>query len=312
MEFIRGFHNLKPQHQGCVATLGNLDGVHLGHQALLTQLNTKARELQLPSTAITFEPLPREYFARLKNEPMPARLTRLRDKVALLEGSGVDRLLCLHFNQTLRRFAADVFIQRVLIEGLQVRYVVIGDDFRFGCDRKGDFALLKSFGQQYGFEVANLHTLQHGNERVSSSRIRDLLSMNEIDHANELLGREFSISGRVVRGNQLGRQLGTPTANINIGHYTLPLAGVYAVEIDGLGVRRQGVANIGTRPTVSGDKKPILEVNIFNFDEDIYSKTINVVFRKAIRAEKKFESIDALREQIKNDVISAKHFFKIQ
>ena len=312
MDFIRGFHNLKPKHQGCVATLGNLDGLHLGHQALLAQLKTKAHELQLPSTVITFEPLPREYFAHLKNEPMPSRLTRLRDKVTLLEDNGVDRLLCLHFNRTLRSFAADIFVRRVLVEGLQVRYLVIGDDFRFGCDRKGDFALLKSMGQQYGFEVVHLPTLQHRDERVSSSRIRDLLSMNEIDHANELLGREYSISGRIIRGNQLGRQLGVPTANINIGHYTLPLAGVYAVEVDGLGKRRQGVANMGTRPTVSGDKKPVLEVNIFDFDDDIYDQTIKIIFRKNIRREQKFESLDILREQIKNDVISAKQFFKHQ
>lgn len=312
MDFIRGFHNLKPKHQGCVATLGNLDGLHLGHQALLAQLKSKAHELHLPSTVITFEPLPREYFARLKNESMPARLTRLRDKVLLLKGSAIDRLLCLHFNRTLRSFAAEDFVKQVLIEGLQVRYLVVGDDFRFGCDRKGDFALLKSMGSQHGFEVVNLPTLQHGDERVSSSRIRELLAADEIDHANKLLGREYSISGRIIRGNQLGRQLGVPTANINIGHYTLPLAGVYAVEVEGLGKRLQGVANMGTRPTLSGDKKPILEVNIFDFNEDIYDKTINVIFRASIRREQKFESLELLREQIKKDVESAKQFFKNQ
>ena len=160
--------------------------------------------------------------------------------------------------------------------------------------------------------MASLNTFEIDGGRVSSSRIRELLAENKIDRANELLGREYSISGRIIRGNQLGRQLGAPTANINIGHYTLPLAGVYAVEVEGLGKRRQGVANMGTRPTVSGDKKPVLEVNIFDFDEDIYGKTISVIFRKSIRREQKFESLDDLRDQIKKDVESAKQFFKNQ
>lgn len=310
MEFIRGFHNLNNSHQGCVATLGNLDGLHLGHQALLAQARQKALELGLPATVITFEPLPREYFARRSHSSTPARLTRLRDKVALLAESGVDRLVCLHFNQTLRQFSAEAFVNQVLVAGLGVRYLVVGDDFRFGCDRKGDFDLLVSMGKVCGFEVANLNTLEIDGQRVSSSRIRELLATHQLAPAARLLGRAYSMSGKVLKGNQLGRQLGVPTANINIGHYTLPLSGVYAVEVEGLGATKQGVANVGVRPTVSGQHKPIVETHLFDFNEDIYGREIKVVFREFIRDEKKFDSLDALKTQIADDIKTAQHYFK--
>lgn len=309
VEFVRGFHNLDAKGRGCVATLGNLDGLHLGHQALLAGARQKAEALGLPAVAVTFEPLPREYFAKLNQQPLQPRLTRLRDKVALFAQQQVDRLVCLHFNQALRQLSADAFVKRVLVSGLGVRYLVVGDDFRFGCDRKGDFALLQSMGATHGFDVANIHTLEIDGQRVSSSRIRELLAANQLDEAARLLGRPYSMTGRVVRGNQLGRQLGVPTANVLIGRWALPLAGVYAVMVDGVGQPRPGVANIGIRPTVDGKSKPILEVHIFNFEGDLYGQEIKVVFQAFIRSEQKFESVDALKTQIMKDVKSAQDYF---
>jgi riboflavin kinase/FMN adenylyltransferase len=309
MEFVRGFHNVRPAPRGCVATLGNLDGVHLGHQALLLAAKQKAMVLGLPTTVVTFEPLPREYFAHIKHEIAPARLTPLRDKVDCLAQQGIDRLICLHFNKTLRSFSATQFVEKVLVERLAIKFLVIGDDFRFGCDRLGDFDLLKRMGQQYDFEVNSLPTLLQGEERISSSHIRQLLAQNNLVLAEQLLGRPYSLSGRVIRGNQIGRQLGVPTANIHIGSYTLPLKGVYAVTVMGLDKMYQGVANIGIRPTLTGQKKPILEVNLFDFNRDIYGQIVKVVFCKALRQEQKFESLEILKAQIQLDIKAAKAYF---
>lgn len=305
--FIRGAHNLRPWHQGCVATLGSFDGVHLGHQAILRQLVRLSKETQLPSLVIIFEPQPQEFFL---GDKAPARLMRLREKIQALLAAGVDRVLCLSFNDYLRSLSAMDFIEQVLIQGVDVKHLVIGDDFRFGCDRRGDFSLLKQVGDQKGFSVTDTVTLQIDGERVSSTRVRQCLEAGDFTAAERLLGKLYSISGRIVYGQQLGRQLGVPTANVHLRRYKSPLQGVFAVTAKVEGKSIQGVANIGVRPTVNGDKKLLLEVHLFDFSQKIYGKMIEVIFHKKLRSEKKFASLDELQAQLKKDIDEAKEFFK--
>lgn len=305
--FIRGLHNLRPRHRGCVATIGSFDGVHLGHQAILRQLTQAAAAHQLPSVVIVFEPQPHEFFS---GEKAPARLMRLREKIQALLASGVDRVLCVQFNDALRSLSAQQFIDQVLVQGLAVRHLVVGDDFRFGCDRRGDFSLLQDAGKTQGFSVSDTCTLLLHGERVSSTRIRSLLEQGEFVLAEALLGRAYSITGRVGYGQQLGRKLGVPTANIHLWRYRSPLHGVFAVTaILADGQSYQGVANVGVRPTVSGDKKPILEVHLFDFSAGLYGTLVEVVFHTKLRNEQKFASLDALKTQLPIDIAQAKQFF---
>ena len=308
-EFIRGLHNLRPQHKGCVATIGSFDGVHLGHQAILKQLIQVARSLGVPAVAIVFEPQPHEFFA---GDKAPARLMRMREKLDALWAAGIDKVLCLNFNETLRSLSAEQFIERVLVQGLAIKHLVVGDDFRFGCDRKGDYHLLQIKGNDFGFAVSDTHTLEMNGERVSSTRIRQLLEAGDFVGAEKLLGKPYSVFGRVVYGKQLGRQLGVPTANVNLCRYRSPLHGVFAVTvIFADGIKVQGVANIGVRPTVNGLKKPLLEVHLFNFSHSIYGEAIDVEFHHKLRNEKKFASLDELKAQLQNDIADAKAFFNI-
>lgn len=308
-EFIRGLHNLRPEHKGCVATIGSFDGVHLGHQMILQQLIQVARALKVPAVAIVFEPQPTEFFA---GDKAPARLMRMREKLEALWAAGIDKVLCLNFNETLRNLSAEQFIDRVLVQGLAIKHLVVGDDFRFGCDRKGDYALLQAKGAELGFAVTDTHTLDMDGKRVSSTRIRHLLEAGNFIEAEKLLGKPYGIYGRVVYGKQLGRQLGVPTANVDLRRYRSPLHGVFAVTaIFTDGTRVQGVANVGVRPTVNGLKKPLLEVHLFNFARDIYGAVIDVVFHHKLRDEKKFASLDELKAQLQTDISEAKTFFKI-
>jgi len=306
MELIRGLHNLRDRHRGCVATIGNFDGVHLGHRCVLDQVKRKGQELGLPTVAIIFEPQPQEFFA---GEKAPRRLTRFSEKVRLLAAEGVDRVLCLSFNNRLRNLSADEFVEQLLLEGLDVRHFVVGDDFRFGCDRSGDYAMLARAGKQHGFTVANTATFEIENERVSSTRIRKVLDVNDLALAERLLGRPYAISGRVVLGQQLGRQLGVPTANVRMHRYPSPLTGVYAVTVtlaDGRKV--DGIANIGNRPTVEGNF-PVLEAHLFDLNENLYGSLLSVEFCHFVRAERKFDGLDALKQQIFNDIDEARAYF---
>jgi len=306
-EFIRGLHNLRPGHKGCVATIGSFDGVHLGHQVILRQLIQVAREQGLPAVVRVFEPQPHEFFA---GDKAPARLMRMREKLEALWNAGVDKVLCLHFNQELRSLSAEQFIDRVLVHGLAIKHLVVGDDFRFGCDRKGDFVLLQTKGAELGFAVTDTHTLEVDGKRVSSTRIRHLLEAGDFAGAEKLLGKPYGIYGRVVYGKQLGRQLGVPTANVDLRRYRSPLHGVFAVTaIFKDGTQVQGVANVGVRPTVNGLKKPLLEVHLFNFSRDIYGAVIDVVFHHKLRDEQKFASLDELKAQLQTDISQAKAFF---
>ncbi|HSG87849.1 MAG TPA: bifunctional riboflavin kinase/FAD synthetase [Pseudomonadales bacterium] len=305
MEVIRGMHNLRERHRGCVATIGNFDGVHLGHRALLRALAEKGREFGMPTLVITFEPQPREYF---QGREVPARLTRMREKLSLLAELDVDRVLLLPFNERLAALSAQDVIERLLVEGLGLRFLMVGDDFRFGHGREGDVAMLRAAGERFGFGLADLDTLLVDGERVSSTRVRAALACGDLMLAERLLGHPYFIMGRVVYGRRLGRELGTPTVNVPLKRYRAALEGVFAVEVDGLGETLQGVANIGVRPTVDG-REPLLEVHLFDFAGDAYGRLLTTRFRHKIRDEWKFDSLDALRARIAVDVGEAKSFF---
>ncbi len=307
MELIRGFHSLTPAHVGCVATIGNFDGVHLGHQAVLGQLAEQGAKLGLPTVVVMFEPQPQEFFCGAGDAP--PRLTRFREKVQTLRRYSVDRIVVLPFNPQLAAMPAEQFIQRLLVDGLGVKYLVVGDDFRFGHKRQGDFELLQLAGKQHGFQVAAMRSFLVDGERVSSTRIRTALAAGDMALADQMLGRIFRLSGKVVKGDQRGRQLGFPTANINLHRRSLPLQGVFAVETYGVeGEPVAGVANIGVRPTFNG-KRPVLEVHLLDFSGDLYGRHVEVEILHKIRSEKRFDSLDALVAQIDRDIERARDFF---
>jgi riboflavin kinase/FMN adenylyltransferase len=307
MELLRGLYNLRDARHGCVATIGNFDGVHRGHQAVIEQCSQQAARLGLPVTLITFEPQPGEYF---HPESAPARLTRLREKIKVLDQCGVARILCLPFNARLAALEPETFIREILVEGLGVKYLVVGDDFRFGKDRAGNFSLLQQAGERHGFEVASMHTYCLGNDRVSSTRVRDALLRGDLITAATLLGRTYAMSGRVAHGDKRGRTTGFPTANVFLHRTASPVAGVFAVEMEGVDdAPVAGVANVGCRPTVGGTRA-LLEVHLFDFDRDIYGRHVQVSFLKKIREERRFDSFQALQEQIRLDASEAKDFFR--
>ncbi len=306
MEIIRGLHNLRPRHRGCIATIGNFDGVHLGHQAVLGQLAEKAASLSLPTVVVTFEPQPREVFTA---GATPPRLSRFREKVQTLRRFSVDRVVCLRFSKKFSEMTAEEFIQRLLVNGLGVKYLVVGDDFRFGHGRKGDFALLSRAGDAHGFQVARMHSFYVDGQRVSSTLIRDALRDGDLVAAEKYLGRPYRMSGRVARGDQRGRTIGFPTANIHLHRKATPVQGVFAVEVFGLDHEPAlGVANVGTRPTVDGTRS-LLEIHLLDFAGDIYGRYVQVDFLHKLRSEQKFPNLDALKEQIARDVAAAHRYF---
>ncbi|RQW63062.1 bifunctional riboflavin kinase/FAD synthetase [Vibrio viridaestus] len=303
MELIRGIHNISSSHHGCVMTIGNFDGVHLGHQAVLKQVSLKAKELGLPSVVMTFEPQPMELFAQDK---APARLTRLRDKYVQLNKLDIDRLLCVNFNRQFANLDAETFISDLLVRRLGVKFLVIGDDFCFGKGRKGGFAMLQEAGEKYGFDVVNTKSFCVESSRVSSTAIREALAHNQLSAASEMLGRDYSISGRVSHGRKLGRTIGFPTANIPLKRCVSPVSGVFVVQALGLGdTPVGGVANIGQRPTVNGVRQQ-LEVHLFDFSGNLYGRQLEVVLLHKLRDEVKFESFDALKKQIELDAEAAR------
>lgn len=309
MDLIRGFEHFRRHHHGCVATIGAFDGVHLGHQAVLRQLIAKGREMGLPSTVVLFEPLPREYFSP---NDAPARLMSFREKFIALRDMGIDRVLRIRFTAAFRDMTANEFIRKLFVDGLGVKYVVVGDDLRFGRNRSGDFDLLRRVGMVHGFEVVDTQTLQVSEERVSSTRVREVLAESDFSLAERLLGRPYSIAGRVIVGQQLGRTIGAPTANMELHRLRSPLSGVFAVEVHGADkVMRPGVANVGVRPTIGDLSKAILEVHLLNFNKNIYGRNLRVVFRKKLRNEVKFDGLDALKAQIGRDVEQARHYFDL-
>lgn len=299
MEIIRDRSNLRPEHRGCAATIGNFDGVHVGHQAILSELRKQALMRGVPPVVVTFEPTPREYFAP---QTAPPRLTGFREKYEMLDYHGIVRTLVLRFNAGLAALPAERFIKEILVDGLRVEYLVVGDDFRFGKDRAGDFRMLQAAGAKYGFDAAATPTQTHAGERVSSTRVRRALADGDLALASELLGRMYRMSGKVIRGDRIGRQLGYPTANLRRAQKRLPLSGIFLVRVYGLdGAPLYGMASAGTRPTVNGQHAQV-EVYIFDFDRDIYGEHIEVEFLEKLREEEKFPDLETLREQIRLDV----------
>jgi len=300
MELIRGLHNMRPRHRGCVVTIGAFDGVHLGHQAVIRHLLDKSLELAVPSLVIVFEPLPREYFSPLK---APARIMSFREKFFAMRALGVDRLLRVQFNESLREMSAQQFLDDIFVTGLGVRYVVLGDDFRFGNDREGDLEFIRQQGQRYGYEARSTPTFSIDGERVSSTRIREALESADFAGAERLLGRPYTISGKVIYGRQLGQTLGAPTANLHLDRLRAPLSGVYVVEVSGAGLEAAvGVANVGVRPTVDDSIRANLEVHLLDREVGLYGQHIDVTFRYKLRDEKKFGSVEELKENIARDI----------
>lgn len=304
MRITHGFNALGTPH---AVTIGNFDGLHLGHKAMLARLQDVARTRGLPSCVLSFEPHPREFFAP---EQAPARLSSLREKAECLQQLGIDRLHVFRFDRAFSALTADAFIEQVLGRTLQARYVLVGDDFRYGAKRAGDFALLESLGRPLGFDAEFLPTVEIAGERASSTAVRNALAAGQLEHAARLLGRPYSISGRVVHGDKLGRDIGFPTANIQLRHNRPPLMGIFAVELHGLnGAPLAGVASLGKRPTVkSPDAVPVLEVHLFDFNADIYGRRVRVSFLHKLRDEEKYPDLDSLVAQIKRDVDNAKHY----
>lgn len=310
MRLIRGIPHLPTFHNGCVLTIGNFDGVHLGHKAVVEKLVARGKASGLPVVIMVFEPQPLEYFLGVD---APPRLTCLREKIIQLAKLPVDDLVIVRFNKQLADYDASQFIDDVLVKRLNVKHLVIGDDFRFGKDRKGDFALLQKKGKTNGFQVDDTGTLQIGNQRISSTLIRTALLAGELDKAATFLGYPYSVCGRIVHGNQRGRTIGYPTANIRMVRKNSPISGVYAVTMSGINdLVFQGVANVGIRPTVDGSNNVVLETFLFDFNQDIYGCYVEVHFKQKIRAEQRFQTVDELKAQIEKDVIEAKKIFSAQ
>ena len=307
MRVFRGFS--RPVPGSTAIAIGNFDGVHLGHGALLRRLCDLARHSSLPPTVLTFEPHPREFFSPAS---APARLTTLREKLELLAEAGIEQAMVCRFNAAFAALSAEQFIERVLVRGLRVQHLIIGDDFRFGKGRTGDFALLQQAGAAHGFAVEAMGSVTVDGARVSSSGVRAALAAGSMEQAATLLGRPYIIDGKVVHGDKVGRQLGFATANIRIRHDPLPMTGVFAVEVSGLddGKPLPGVANLGIRPTVGGTR-PLLEVHLFDFDRDIYGRHISVRFVHKLRNEQRFSNFDALKAQIAADAAAARAFFSL-
>jgi len=288
-------------------TIGNFDGVHLGHQAMLERVNRAARSRGLVSAVMTFEPHPREFFAPDK---APTRLTSLREKLERLAELGVDQVLVCRFDYDFARIAAGEFIERIVVGGLGARWVLVGDDFRFGARRLGDFDLLAAAGRRFGFEVERMPSYAVGGVRASSTAVREHLAAGDMDGAAALLGRPYSISGRVVHGDKLGARIGFPTANVRLQHNRPPVMGIFAVELAGLGPSPlPGAASLGVRPTVRSDATPVLEVHLFDFDRDVYGQRVQVGFFKKLRDEEKYPDLDTLTAAIARDVIAARMYF---
>ena len=300
MKLIRGLQNLSESSLSQSAvTIGAFDGVHRGHQEVLAHLKREADLRSLATTVITFEPLPGEF---LFPDRAPPRLMTFREKFIALAEQGIDNLLCLRFNNRLRTMSPRAFVEDIFVKGLNARYIAFGDDFRFGKDREGDLGFTQSLAQEFDYEVVPTSTFDIAGERVSSTRIRATLVDADFAKASDLLGKPFKLSGKVLKGKQLGRTIGSPTANIALKRVKSPLHGVYAVRVSGGALSSAaGVANVGVRPTVNDGMLANLEVHLFDFDGDLYGERLNVEFMTKLRDEKKFESLDALKAAISAD-----------
>ena len=323
MRVLRGLNS--PAQRPAAVTIGNFDGMHRGHQALLRQLKAEAESRGLQPTVLTFAPHPREFFARKLGDgnasQVPARLHTLREKLEALAAAGVAETRIGVFNEAFAALSPEGFVKQVLVDAMQAKHILIGDDFRFGARRAGDFALLKLLGEQYGFTVSALDSQCQADERISSSQVRSALATGDLQRAEALLGYPYAMEGRVIKGRQLGRTIGVPTANVQIRHDPLPLRGVFVVEValdeTKLAVPQKtrsyaGVANLGYRPTLGGDTQPLLEVHLFDFTGDLYGAHLDVRFLAKLRDEMTFANFEALTSQIRDDLAQARSFFESQ
>ena len=322
MRVFRGLNS--PARAPAAVTIGNFDGMHRGHQALLRQLKAEAASRGLQPSVLTFAPHPREFFARKlagSNASVPARLHTLREKLEALAAAGVAETRVCAFNEAFAALSPEDFVKQVLVDAMQAKHVLIGDDFRFGARRAGDFALLVSLGHQFGFTVSALDSQCLANERISSSQVRAALAAGDLQRAKALLGYPYAMEGRVIQGRQLGRTIGVPTANVQIRHNPLPLRGVFVVEValdeTKLAVpqktcRYPGIANLGYRPTLGGDSRPLLEVHLFDFAGDLYGAHLDVRFLAKLRDEMTVANFEALTRQIRDDLSQARSFFESQ
>ena len=309
MRVFRGFH--RPAAFATVLTLGNFDGMHRGHRALLARLLEKSSALAATAAAVTFEPHPREFFTP---DSAPARLSTLREKLEAFAAAGVEAVYVTPFTTAFAALSAEAFVEERLCRNLKARHVIVGDDFRFGAGRLGDFAYLKAAGRALGFGVEAMPTVTLSGERISSSAVRAALAAGELAKAADFLGRPYAIAGQVVHGQKLGRQLGFATANIRIRHNPLPMQGVFVVTVSSMdGQSFPGVANLGLRPTLNPDgvrvMRPLLEAHLLDFSGNLYGTHLNIAFLHKLRDEMPFPHLDALKTQIAADVRAARDFF---
>ncbi len=311
MKVFRGLPNAEARRP-CALTIGNFDGVHRGHRALLARVADAAARLGVDSAVMTFEPHPREYFAHLSGDESraPLRIANLRDKLQALEQCGVDRVIVEHFGASFASMSPERFIDEVLVDGMHVKWLIVGDDFRFGAKRAGDFAMLVEAGRRHGFEVVALPTVMHDDTRISSSAVRAALAAGDFARAEDLLGHPYAISGHVQHGRKLGRTIGFPTLNLKVAHKRPAASGIFVVQVHGLGERPwPAVASLGVRPTIEDNGRVLLEVHLFDFSGDCYGKLIRVEFLKKLRDEAKYDDLDSLTRAIDADARAAREFF---
>ncbi len=312
MKVFRGLPNAEARAP-CALAIGNFDGVHRGHQALLARMREAAAGLGLETAVMTFEPHPREFFARLAGDlsRAPTRIANLRDKLQSLANAGIDRVVVEHFNAHLAALPPQEFIEKVLVEGLHVKWLMVGEDFCFGAKRAGNVAMLVEAGKHFGFRVETLPTVLNGGHRISSSAVRAALAAGDFAHAKQLLGHPYTISGHVVHGKKLGRTIGFPTMNLRVAHKRPALSGIFVVQVHGLAAHPlPGVASLGVRPTVDDSGRVLLETYVFDYAQECYGKLIRVEFLKKLRDEEKFTDLPQLVEAIDRDVLDARAYFQ--
>lgn len=311
MKVFRGLSLAIPA-QPCALTIGNFDGVHLGHQALLAKVRQAADRLALNASVMTFEPHPREFFAQRAGDisKAPTRIANLRDNMHAMALAGMDNIIVEHFNATFANQVPQDFIKKVLVQGLHVKWLMVGEDFCFGAKRAGDIAMLKQAGEQFGFEVETLPTVSRAGSRISSSAVRDALALADFGQARGLIGHPYAISGRVVHGKQLGRTIGYPTLNLRIAHQRPAVSGIFVVQVHGLAQQPlAAVASLGVRPTVEDAGRVLLETHIFDYHEFCYGKLVTIEFLKKIRDEEKFTDLATLTAAIDADSVQARDYF---
>jgi riboflavin kinase/FMN adenylyltransferase len=312
MKVFRGLPNAEARRP-CALTIGNFDGVHRGHQALLARVRDAATRLRLSAAVMTFEPHPREFFAQLAGDPgkAPARIASLRDKLQSLSDAGIDRVIVEHFNAGFAALSPQDFVEKVLVQGLHVKWLIVGEDFRYGAKRAGDLAMLAEAGKRYGFKVEALPSVTNDGARISSSAVRNALEQGDLMHAKQLLGHAYAISGHVIHGQKLGRSIGFPTMNLRVAHKRPALSGIFVVQVHGLaGHPLPGVASLGVRPTIDDSGRVLLETHVFDYAEHCYGKLICVEFLKKLRDEEKYVDLPTLAAAIASDAEQARAYFK--